>query len=314
MNQILATENKEKKKKKRKSTQDPMGINGIVRFFAITIMIFGIVLVGESSYAVYKNIDDRRPANIPTVVVGRVNDKIIMRIEHNEVISKITYSWNNGESNVIPVGSTSTQEEITLLGYDSTLNLTVEDVNGKQVSYQKTFFLNGIDITKPTINLSTEDGNNIMTITASDETAMAYLSYQWEGEEPVEVEAQNENQTEIVAEVNLSPGSKKIKVIAEDKNGNVEQLEKEIVTTTAIPKILILQSESEIYIQVSDEDGIQDVIINLNGQEFPVEDLNLNEVQLGPLALREGNNTISVEVTNVSGYTQRGATEIQYTP
>lgn len=314
MNQILATENKEKKKKKKKSTQDPMGINGIVRFFAITIMIFGIVLVGESSYAVYKNIDDRRPANIPTVVVGRVNDKIIMRIEHNEVISKITYSWNNGESNVIPVGSTSTQEEITLLGYDSTLNLTVEDVNGKQVSYQKTFFLNGIDITKPTINLSTEDGNNIMTITASDETAMAYLSYQWEGEEPVEVEAQNENQTEIVAEVNLSPGSKKIKVIAEDKNGNVEQLEKEIVTTTAIPKILILQSESEIYIQVSDEDGIQDVIINLNGQEFPVEDLNLNEVQLGPLALREGNNTISVEVTNVSGYTQRGATEIQYTP
>ena len=175
MNQILAVENKEKKKKK-KSSQGPIDIKGIVRFFAITIMIFGFVLAGEASYAVYKNIDDRKPANIPTVVVGRVNDKIILRIEHNEVISKITYSWNNGQETVIPIGSTVAQEEITLLGYNSTLNLTVEDMNGKQVSYQKTFVLDGVDITKPTIDINAEDGNSTMIITASDETAIAYLS------------------------------------------------------------------------------------------------------------------------------------------
>lgn len=313
MNQILAVENKEKKKKK-KSSQGPIEIKGIVRFFAITIMIFGIVLTGEASYAVYKNIDDRKPANIPTVVVGRVNDKIILRIEHNEVISKITYSWNNGQETVIPVGSTVAQEEITLLGYNSTLNLTVEDMNGKQVSYQKTFVLDGVDITKPTIDINAEDGNSTMIITASDETAIAYLSYQWEGEEAVVIDAETENQTEIEAEVELSPGTKTITVIAEDRNGNVEQLEKEIVTSTSIPQMQILQEGSQFYIQVSDEDGIQDVVINLNGQEFTVGDLNLKEAQLGPLTLREGNNTISIEITNVSGYTQRGATEIQYTP
>ena len=313
MNQILAVENKEKKKKK-KSSQGPIDIKGIVRFFAITIMIFGFVLAGEASYAVYKNIDDRKPANIPTVVVGRVNDKIILRIEHNEVISKITYSWNNGQETVIPIGSTVAQEEITLLGYNSTLNLTVEDMNGKQVSYQKTFVLDGVDITKPTIDINAEDGNSTMIITASDETAIAYLSYQWEGEEAVVIDAETENQTEIEAEVELSPGTKTITVIAEDRNGNVEQLEKEIVTSTSIPQMQILQEGSQFYIQVSDEDGIQDVVINLNGQEFTVGDLNLKEAQLGPLTLREGNNTISIEITNVSGYTQRGATEIQYTP
>ena len=313
MNQILAVENKEKKKKK-KSSQGPIDIKGIVRFFAITIMIFGFVLAGEASCAVYKNIDDRKPANIPTVVVGRVNDKIILRIEHNEVISKITYSWNNGQETVIPIGSTVAQEEITLLGYNSTLNLTVEDMNGKQVSYQKTFVLDGVDITKPTIDINAEDGNSTMIITASDETAIAYLSYQWEGEEAVVIDAETENQTEIEAEVELSPGTKTITVIAEDRNGNVEQLEKEIVTSTSIPQMQILQEGSQFYIQVSDEDGIQDVVINLNGQEFTVGDLNLKEAQLGPLTLREGNNTISIEITNVSGYTQRGATEIQYTP
>ncbi len=313
MNQILAVENKEKKKKK-KSSQGPIDIKGIVRFFAITIMIFGFVLAGEASYAVYKNIDDRKPANIPTVVVGRVNDKIILRIEHNEVISKITYSWNNGQETVIPIGSTVAQEEITLLGYNSTLNLTVEDMNGKQVSYQKTFVLDGVDITKPTIDINAEDGNSTMIITASDETAIAYLSYQWEGEEAVVIDAETENQKDIETEVELSPGTKTITVIAEDRNGNVEQLEKEIVTSTSIPQMQILQEGSQFYIQVSDEDGIQDVVINLNGQEFTVGDLNLKEAQLGPLTLREGNNTISIEITNVSGYTQRGATEIQYTP
>ena len=313
MNQILAVENKEKKKKK-KSSQGPIDIKGIVRFFAITIMIFGFVLAGEASYAVYKNIDDRKPANIPTVVVGRVNDKIILRIEHNEVISKITYSWNNGQETVIPIGSTVAQEEITLLGYNSTLNLTVEDMNGKQVSYQKTFILDGVDITKPTIDINAEDGNSTMIITASDETAIAYLSYQWEGEEAVVIDAETENQKDIETEVELSPGTKTITVIAEDRNGNVEQLEKEIVTSTSIPQMQILQEGSQFYIQVSDEDGIQDVVINLNGQEFTVGDLNLKEAQLGPLTLREGNNTISIEITNVSGYTQRGATEIQYTP
>lgn len=277
-------------------------------------MIFGFVLAGEASYAVYKNIDDRKPANIPTVVVGRVNDKIILRIEHNEVISKITYSWNNGQETVIPIGSTVAQEEITLLGYNSTLNLTVEDMNGKQVSYQKTFVLDGVDITKPTIDINAEDGNSTMIITASDETAIAYLSYQWEGEEAVVIDAETENQKDIETEVELSPGTKTITVIAEDRNGNVEQLEKEIVTSTSIPQMQILQEGSQFYIQVSDEDGIQDVVINLNGQEFTVGDLNLKEAQLGPLTLREGNNTISIEITNVSGYTQRGATEIQYTP
>lgn len=313
MNQILAIENKEKKKKKKPS-QGPIDIKGIIRFFAITIMIFGFVLAGEASYAIYKNIDDRNPANIPTVVVGRVNDKIILRVEHNEVISKITYSWNNGQETVIPIGSTYAEEEITLLGYNSTLNLTIEDMNGKQVSYQQTFVLDGVDITKPTIDINAEDGNSTMIVSASDETAIAYLSYQWEGEEAVIIDAQTEDQTEIETEVELLPGTKTITIIAEDRNGNVEQLEREIVTSTSIPQMQILQDGSQIIIQVSDEDGVQDVVISLNGEEFTVENLNMKEAQLGPLNLREGNNTISIEITNISGYTQRGATEIQYTP
>ena len=54
--------------------------------------------------------------------------------------------------------------------------------------------------------------------------------------------------------------------------------------------------------------------INLNGERYSARDINLKEVQVGPLTLQEGNNTISIEVTNVSGYTETATTELQYTP
>ena len=143
MNQILAVENKKKEKVKTKKirTGRPIEIKGIVMFFAVIIMVFGLTLAGQGSYALYKDIDDRKPENIPYVTIGRVNDKAIVQISSNIEISKLVYSWNNGEESAIPIGSTNAREEITLLGYDSVLNLTIEDMNGKRVKFQKQYLL-----------------------------------------------------------------------------------------------------------------------------------------------------------------------------
>ena len=315
MNQILDTENRKKAKKEKKPrSNNPIEISGIIRFFAIAIFIFGMVLIGEGSYAMYKNVDDRRPANIPTVIIGRINDEAIVNIEHNVEISRLIYSWNNGEETVIPINDFTAQEAITLLGYDSVLNLTIEDVNGETVTYQKTYYLDGEDITKPTIDVETADGNDKMTIIASDETAILYLAYQWEGEEPVYVDAQEEGQTIIREEIPLTKGTRTIQIIAEDTNGNVEQIESEIVTSTSKPKMTITQNGSQIIVGATDADGVKDIVINLNGKRYSAKDINLQEVQVGPLTLQEGNNTISIEVTNVSGYTETATTELSYTP
>jgi len=311
MNQILLTENK---KKKKNNTGGPIEIKGIVRFFAIAILLFGIVLAGEGSYAIYRNIDDRKPENMPTVTISRVNDKAIINVEHSVEISKITYSWDNGENTVIPVGGYIAEEEITLLGYNSVLNLNIEDINGKQVTYQKQYILDNVDITQPTIDIETTDGNDKMTIIAKDDTWISYLSYQWENEEKVIIDAQDEEQKEIKQEITLTPGTRKIKIIAEDMNGNIEQIEKEILASTAKPEMRIMHNSGEIIVDAKDKDGVKDIVINLNGERYSARDINLKEVQVGPLKLKEGNNIISVEVTNVSGYTEKGTTELQYTP
>ena len=53
MNQILAVENKKKEKVKTEKikTGRPIEIKGIVMFFAIIIMVFGLILAGQGSYA-----------------------------------------------------------------------------------------------------------------------------------------------------------------------------------------------------------------------------------------------------------------------
>ena len=314
MNQILSIENKKKQKTKKNRTGRQIEIKGIIMFFAVIIMVFGLTLAGQGSYALYKNMDDRKPENIPYITIGRVNDKAIVQVNSNIEISKIVYSWNNGEESAIPIGSTNAREEITLLGYDSVLNLTIEDINGKKVKYQKQYILTGVDITKPSIEIETKDGNDKMKIIARDETEISYMSYQWEDGEPVIINADQQGQTEITTEVPLVVGSKKIKIIAKDTNGNIEEIEKEIVTSTAKPKITLRRNKQKISIEVEDKDGIASITANLNGEEHKLNDINRKKVKVGYLYLREGNNTISVEITNVNGYTEKATTELQYNP
>ena len=316
MNQILAVENKKKEKVKTKKikTGRPIEIKGIVMFFAVIIMVFGLTLAGQGSYALYKNIDDRKPENIPYVAIGRVNDKAIIKVAHNIEISKIVYSWNDGEESAIPIGSTRAEEEITLLGYDSVLNLTIEDINGKKVKYQKQYLLTGVDITKPSINIEAKDGANKITIIAEDETEIDHLIYQWDGDNPVTVKAAQVGQKKIEQIVELTLGTKNIIVTAVDKNGNVEEIEKEIVTSTSKPEMSVIRNKEKITVKASDKDGVKDIVINLNGEIYKAENINRKSVRVGPVTLREGNNTISVEVTNINGYTERATAEIQYNP
>ena len=317
MNQILAVENKKKEKVKTKKirTGRPIEIKGIVVFFAVITMVFGLTLAGQGSYALYRNVDDRKPENIPYVEIGRVNDKAIIRVAHNIEISKIIYSWNDGEESAIPVGSTRAEEEITLLGYDSILNLTIEDINGKKVKYQKQYLLTGVDITKPYIEIETKDGNDKMKIIAKDETEIAYITYQWEDGEPVTVNAEQQGQKEMIVQVPLTAGLKKIRIIAVDTNGNIEEIpEQEITITTSKPEMSVIRNKGQITVKASDKDGVKDIVINLNGEIYKAENINRKSVKVGPVNLREGNNTISVEVTNVSGYTEKATAELQYNP
>lgn len=313
MNQILMIEKKRKEpKQKNQSSGRTIETKGIVRFFAIVIIIFGLVLVGEGSYAIYKEAADKNPANMPKVMVNREADKVIVNVEHTIEISKVIYSWNNGEATEVPQGGLTAYEEILLPNQNSILNITIEDMKGKKSHYQKEYIVEGLDITKPTINIQVADGSKQMTIVAEDETALSYLSYQWEDGEEVIEQATSEIQNKIEKQIDLTPGTKKITIIAEDTSGNREQVEKEIVATTSKPKMQLIRNDREFIIEASDEDGITEIKLNLNGKQYVNPVNNQKYIKIGPALLQDGDNTILVEVTNVNGYTEKAATTIKY--
>lgn len=314
MNQILVTE---KKKKNKKGSSGPLEIKGIVRFFAVFIMLFGIVLASEGSYALYKEIDETRPENIPDVSLTRDGDTVILKVEHNTEISKVNYRWNDGEENVSPEGTTYVEKEILIPDGNNVLNITIIDMKNRQYQYMKEYNLEGVDITKPVVDVAqTEEGTANITITATDENAIKEMSYKVNDEQEVKIEATEENQIEIKEDITLPEGQNTLVVVAVDSTGNTTTYEKEIIVSSK-PTIEMVSREGNLLtLKITDRNGLKDIVVNLNGQVFEAKDIDQNpnvdknEVYV-PLQLQDGNNVLSIEVTNVNGLQGKASTQIQ---
>ena len=97
MNQILMIENKKKSKKKNRGGSGPVEIKSIVMFFAIFLIAFGVFLIGQGSYAIYREAKGSNTEDLPFVSLSRVNDTIVVDVSSRNEIEKLKYSWNNSE-------------------------------------------------------------------------------------------------------------------------------------------------------------------------------------------------------------------------
>ena len=312
MNQILMVENK-RKNKKVKTTSGPIEIKNIVRFFAIILILFGLFLIGHSSYAIYVDTKGHSTENLPTINIARVNDTLIIDVQSVHIIDKFKYSWKNSEQRSITENSTNFQEEIILPGSNNTLTIILEDETGRAVTYTKEIILDGIDIVKPTISI-TKQATSIR-IEAVDETAIDYITYRIDDGEEIRIDNNNINDTKIeYAITDIDRGEHTIYVTAIDQSGNINTAEQPIIVSSAAPEITELaidQENGKLIIGASDVDGIASIEVNLNGAIYARNDLNMTEARF-TLDLVEGTNTLSVKITNVNGLTAEGATEFNY--
>ena len=104
MNQILSVEppkpRKEKKQKVNNSykSSGPIEIEKIARFFAIVLIVFGIIMVGSGSYSMYKGSQVGNSQINPTINVEEISEtQLNIQITHNSPLRKVTYSWNSEE-------------------------------------------------------------------------------------------------------------------------------------------------------------------------------------------------------------------------
>ena len=290
----------------------PVAVKSVIKFFAIVIIIFGIILIGEGTYSMYKGIVANSGINIPTVYMNRVNDTVVIKAENNIEIAKLIYSWNKGEETVLLPNNKAVEEVVLLPNENSILNVTIVDIKGKETKFMQQWNIEGIDIKKPEMEIATDDSSRKITIIARDETQIDYLIYKWNNEAETRVNGTERNKLEIQKTIDMKLGENKLTVTAVDKNGNTNTLEKTIIISSK-PTIAVKQSNSKIHIVINDEVSIKTVSININGQVYAGEYEAKKQLKLN-VPLKQGNNTVSITVTNESGLEQKVVREFIYKP
>ena len=290
----------------------PVAVKSVIKFFAIVIIIFGIILIGEGTYSMYKGIVANSGNNIPTVYMNRVNDTVVIKAENNIEIAKLIYSWNKGEETVLLPNNKAVEEVVLLPNENSILNVTIVDIKGKETKFMQQWNIEGIDIKKPEMEIAADDSSRKITIIARDETQIDYLIYKWNNEAETRVNGTERNKLEIQKTIDMKLGENKLTVTAVDKNGNTNTLEKTIIISSK-PTIAVKQSNSKIHIVINDEVSIKTVSININGQVYAGEYEAKKQLKLN-VPLKQGNNTVSITVTNESGLEQKVVREFIYKP
>ena len=259
MNQILSVEQPVEKKRKTKNS-GPIEIEKIVRFFAIAMIIFGIVIISSASYAMYKGTQLENSQAKPTIYVEDISDsQLKLQVTHNKPLEKVTYSWNNEEAvDLNAKGKRSVEQTIEIPTGENTLYVYAEDQDGKEISYPKTYTRQGdIDI-----NFEV-DGSNLK-ITASGKNELSYMTYRWDEDEEQTI---NINSIQTEQSIEIPKGQHKLTVAVVDKNNNTETKEQEVKGVTKPKLEVTTDGSANFVINASDEEGITRVEFIINETE-----------------------------------------------
>lgn len=299
MNQILQTENKK---------SGPIEINKVALFFAIAIIILGIILIGQGSYAMIvgtKEKDEQEiPSNIaPEVNIQRTEENIMLSIVHTKPITNVTYHWNDGTNQTIQTDDElSIEEEIALPFGNNTLTIIVKDETENEYTYVKEYEVDGDG--KPVIELLLTKENKIR-IKVQDAQGLKYIRYTWNSGNYVTVQANIENLKVIdeLVEIPLGQNTLRVEAVNIDDMITTKELE---VRGVRRPTVSLRQQGNDLIIHAEDEVAMKVIEFILNGQKYQMDCRDLKVVEHRQ-ELQQGENLIELTAENKEG----GITEVK---
>ena len=293
MNQILQTENKK--------SNGPVEINKIVKFFAVAILIFGLILIGLGLYSyISNNAKEEKKLQEdlkPEVDITTQEDNILIQVTHNVAISQIIYKWNEEQEKIIEgENKTSLSEKIDLPFGTNTLYVRVVDINGKETVFQKEYIVDGDG--KPVIELTLTTDYKIK-ITVQDAVGLKYINYTWNNGEKTKVEANIENLTLIEETVEIPLGQNTLTVDAVNTSDVITTKELEVKGVKR-PVVTLSKDGDYLVIKAEDEDAMKIVTYTLNGQKYQI---NFGEVKVIEYRqpIPKGESTLELTAENKDG-------------
>ena len=283
----------------------------IIRFFAISLIIFGIFNIGTGSYAIYKRSQDIANTPIkPIITIKKKSEKQLTLVIESEIaINEVCYSWNNDqETKINGNGRAIIEEDIEFPAGENMLNIRAVDASGQTESLQQSFKR------ESNIMIQVENADPNIKIKLSGKEQIAYMTYRWNDEEEVKLDI---NAIESEQEIKALPGENILTITAVDINNETETIDKTIeglaseetenpndTGTQGKPTVTVTtDGSSNFVIKASDSVGLVRVECILNGEGGKGKNLdNLKEyTDTLPFELSRGRNTIEVTVYNANG-------------
>lgn len=300
MNQILFTQDK-----RNSNSQDT---KKIVLFFAVSLIIFGLILFGQGVYGIVKKDSTQVNKDDETTTISLQQNnsgEVIINVNSQTIISELIYYWNSEASQTISGnGNTTMQQTITMPAGQNTLTVKTIDVNGKQKTETQTFKL---DVDKPNISLSVI-GNKIK-IAVDSKADLAYVTYKWNNEQEKKMDMTTfEDKTKFETEIEIPKGKNTLMITAVDIYENKSEKSQEI---NGISKPVIEPTINEPYITftvTSEEDDIKTIEFVYNGKNYKITEDAIKKSQNAKkvsykLTLEKGKNTLIVKATTQNGGT-----------
>ncbi|MBR0491703.1 MAG: hypothetical protein IJJ82_06660 [Clostridia bacterium] len=254
MNQILSTENINNKNKGSKKSSGSKDIRSVTKFFAFGLLIFGIFLVINSSYAMLKNDGAKAKKDVgePTIEIEeKGEDKLLIKVMHEDDVATLTYSWNNENPTTVKSIGKFYQKELDIPNGQNTLYVTATDVNGTVKKTEKDF-----ELTLST-NIDVSIAGNNIKINLKGQDVIKEFTFAWDEEEPKKVDVNN---TEYSMEIEAPLGRHTLVINTTDINGEKAEKTQEVVGTKQ-PTIQIKKGNNAFAISAHDEIGLDRIEI-----------------------------------------------------
>ena len=327
MNQIL-----DYNPNKKSGGSSSSGSDKVVRVFAVLLVLFAIGLLISGAMGIHKN-NQTQKAPVDKVTYATISatqtdeGKVAVSVKHDKAIEEMFYSWNtSAERSFKGEGSKSLEKELDMPAGTNTLHIKVVDINGVESSFEKEFTAeDGLDILNPVISITVIDGEGEdklkkLKVTATDETKLDFITYRWNDDEEIKVEAQENTPKEIVLELDILRGVNDITIVAVDSSNNTTTETKSFTALTKPEVVVTLSADgSSLEIETTHENGIAKIYYTLNGREYqavftddpsnpPPPSVSFTQ------ALDEGYNRFILTVTSVDDTETVFDGECEYTP
>lgn len=256
-------------------------MNSIVRFFAVSVILFGLILLGKGGYAFAQN---RKQENTgiktaeeaaekkPEFEYKQNNSKLNLKVIGKNEILKCFYKWNDGEEKELlqVSGQKEVEREIDIPTGRNQLSVKVIYKNGENFVYEdkKIFEMN-------TATIKFNVKGTSMQVLIEDPKGIDYATYKWNDQEEKKQEQDGTDNTKMELLAEIPFGFNTLTVTSVNKFGEKSEATKEV---RGAEKPFIEASLSDdktlLTINVTCRDNIENVTFKVNGEEYKLDIIN----------------------------------------